>query len=228
MWELYKQVCSKYLKNCEISVDPFHVIRHLTEGFTKLRVSIMNQCVCNSTSYYLLKSWHKLLESDKYDLDNEPRYNSKFKQHMNYRDFYGLSLKISENLKLAYELKEMYRDFNKNCSYEEADLACYKEFVQLLKNWKPEIINSFNRPYDSRRQSNTLADSYNQKLREFMGVSNGYSNYDRFRARALYCLNDRIFYSLTANHKSNKRQGKKRGTTDRSHQIQYHNHLTNS
>ena len=41
----------------------------------------------------------------------------------------------------------MYRDFNKNCSYEkaparlnylihlfeEADLACYKEFFQLLK-----------------------------------------------------------------------------------------------
>ena len=72
----------------------------------------------------------------------------------------------------------MYRDFNKNCSYEEAtarldylidlfeeaDLACYKEFVQLLKNWKPEIINSFNRPYDSRRQSNALIESYNQKL----------------------------------------------------------------
>ena len=226
MWEPYKQVCSKYLKNCEISVDPFHVIKHLTEGFTKLRVSIMNQCVYNSTSYYLLKSWHKLLESDKYDLDNEPRYNSKFKQHMNYRDLYELTLKISEELKLAYELKEMYRDFNKNCSYEEAparldylidlfeeaDLACYKEFVQLLKNWKPEIINSFNRPYDSRRQSNALDESYNQKLREFMGVSNGYSNYDRFRARALYCFNDRIFYSLTANLKSNKRQGKKRCT----------------
>ena len=145
---------------------------------------------------------------------------------MNYRDLYELTLKVSEELKLAYELKEMYRDFNKNCSYEEAparldylidlfeeaDLACYKEFVQLLKNWKPEIINSFNRPYDSRRQSNALAESYNQKLREFMGVSNGYSNYDRFRARALYCFNDRIFYSLTANLKSNKRQGKKRCT----------------
>ena len=72
----------------------------------------------------------------------------------------------------------MYRDFNKNCSYEkaparlnylihlfeEADLACYKKLVQLLKNWKPEIINSFSRPYDSNRQSNALVESYNQKL----------------------------------------------------------------
>ena len=102
---------------------------------------------------------------------------------MNYRDLYELTLKISEELKLAYELKEMYRDFNKNCSYEEAparldylidlfeeaDLACYKEFVQLLKNWKPEIINSFNRPYDSRRQSNALAESYNQQAQGIHG-----------------------------------------------------------
>ena len=33
-----------------------------------------------------------------------------------------------------------------------------------IENWKPEIINSFNRPYDSRRQSNALIESYNQKL----------------------------------------------------------------
>lgn len=97
---------------------------------------------------------------------------------MNYRDIYEHTVKVSEDLKLAYELKEMHRDFNKNCSYEEAparldyqidlfeeaDLACHKEFVQLLKNWKPEIINSFNRPYTSRKQSNALAESYNQKL----------------------------------------------------------------
>ena len=63
----------KYLKNCEVAVDPFHVIKHLTDGFTRIRVDIMNQCVYNSPSYYLLKKWHRLLETDKYDLDNKPR-----------------------------------------------------------------------------------------------------------------------------------------------------------
>ena len=29
-------------------------------------------------------------------------------------------LEISPDLKLAYELKELYRDFNKRCSFEEA------------------------------------------------------------------------------------------------------------
>ena len=75
----------------------------------------------------------------------------------------------------------MYRDFNKNCSYEkaparhdhlfkEADLACYKEFVQLLKNWKPELINIIRRPYDYRRQSNALTENFNQCKFWFRGT----------------------------------------------------------
>lgn len=69
---------------------------------------------------------------------------------MNYRDLYKLTLGISPELELAYELKEKYRDFNKNCTYEEAsirlnelikefeeaNLYCYEEFVSLLKHWE--------------------------------------------------------------------------------------------
>ena len=64
------------------------------------------------------KSWHKLLESDKYDLDNEPRYNSKFKQHMNYRDLYELTLNVSEELKLAYELKATIRNSGNSWEFQ--------------------------------------------------------------------------------------------------------------
>jgi hypothetical protein len=39
---------------------------------------------------------------------------------MNYRDLYNMLLEISPDLKLAYELKELYRDFNKNCFFEKA------------------------------------------------------------------------------------------------------------
>lgn len=234
MWQPYKDVCLKYLRNCQISVDSFHVIKHLSEGFTRIRVDIMNQCVYNSPSYYLIKTWHKLLESDSYNLDNEPKYNSKFRQKLNYRDLYNMLLNINPQLKRAYELKELYRDFNLNCSFqdasarldgiiaifEEADLYCYQEFVSLLKHWKLEIINSFNRPYDNRRQSNALAENINQKLKLLIEVSNGYSNFDRFRARAIYCLNDRLFYGLTSSLSSNKREGRKRGT--------YNKHTSNT
>lgn len=223
MWEPYKDVCNKYLKNAEISVDPFHVIEHLSQAFSRIRVDIMNQCIYNSPAYYLLKTWHRLLETD-IDLDNKPQYNKKFGQEMNYRDLYKLTLGISPELELAYELKEKYRDFNKNCTYEEAsirlnelikefeeaNLYCYDEFVSLLKHWKKEIINSFRRPYGNRKQTNALAESINQKLRELLRVSYGYANFERFRARALYCLSKKVFYSLTVSLDTLKRQGSKR------------------
>lgn len=226
MWQPYKDTVLKYLPNTKIAVDPFHVIKHLTDGFESLRISIMKRMVIHSPSYYLLKHWHKLLLSD-INLDNEPKYNGYFKCKLNYRDIFNMLLDISPQLKEAYYLKELYRDFNKNCSYEKAkeelddiisefkkrDPGCYEEFIELLINWKEEIINSFERPYNDRKQSNALAESINQKLRILIEVSNGYSNFERFRLRAIYCLNDRIFYSLTnkLSH-SNRRKGKRRGT----------------
>ena len=44
MWLPYKEVCKKYLPNCIIAVDPFHVVKHLMEGFSRIRLNILNQC----------------------------------------------------------------------------------------------------------------------------------------------------------------------------------------
>ena len=99
-------------------------------------------------------------------------------------------LEISPDLKLAYELKELYRYFNKRCSFEKAD-------AQL-----DYLIELFG-------QSNALAENINQKLRLLINVSNGYTNLERFRTRALYCMNDKLFYCLTTSLYSRKREHKK-------------------
>lgn len=222
MWEPYKQVSLKYIPNCKISVDPFHVVKHLSDGFTRLRVSLMNQVPKESPAYYLLKHFHRLLESDCL-LDNEPKYNHFFRQKMNYRDLYDALLNLNPLLKQAYELKEDYRYFNRNSTYpeyieeltdliryfKESRLACYSEFINLLENWFEEICNSFQRPTEDRKQSNTLAESLNQKMREFIMISNGLSNFERFRARVIYALNYRIGFSLTSNIQAYNRKQKK-------------------
>ena len=238
MWESYKEVAQRFLPNAIIAVDPFHVIEHLVKDFTQLRVTMMNQSVYHSSTYYLLKKWHKLLLKDM-DLDNEPQYNAFFHQKLNYRDLYNRLLAIHPTLKTAYELKELYRRFNKIESFEmaaerfdtildefkKADIPYYVEFVQLCCHWKQEIINSFLRPYNQRKLSNALAESMNEKLRTLIDISSGYSNFERFRARALYCLNDRVFYVLTDHLHRKKREGKKRGiykkkTSDLSEHIE--------
>lgn len=225
MWDPYKDVALKFFPNCEIAVDPFHVVKHLSDGFSRIRIDLMNQSIKGSPSYYLLKKWHHLLEKD-INLDNEPRYNSFFRQNMNYRQLFDALLLLNPNLTLAYRLKEMYRELNKfatvdNCeewfnnvlsAFQSAHLYCYEEFVSLLIRWKPEILNSFRRPYNHRKQSNALSENINQRMNTLLTVSNGLSNFDRFRARAIFCLNHHIAFSLT-NHilPLNKRKGIARG-----------------
>lgn len=232
LWEPYRDVARKYFKNCRVAADPFHVVKNLTDGFSRLRIDIMNQCVYGSPEYYLLKKWHSLLEDDR-DLDNKPKYNGYFRQKMNFRDLYDLLLDINPDLTLAYTLKEKYRRFNKTCSFEEApvkldelieefeqaDLYCYQNFIGIMKNWRNEIINSFERPYEDRKQSNALTEGLNQKLRQLLSIANGFANFERFRARAIYCLNERVFYSLTQSLHSNKREGKKRGTYNKKYPV---------
>jgi transposase len=238
-WEPYKNISLKFFPNAHIACDPFHAVKNLSEGFSRIRIDIMNQCVHNSPEYYLLKKWHKLLDSDYY-LDNKPKYNNYFHIKMNYRDLYNMLIDINPKLTLAYELKEKYRLFNETCSFEDAprklddlieefelaDLYCYHDFINLMKDWRQEIINSFERPYNDRKQSNALTESFNQKLRELLAVSHGYANFERFRARAIYCLNNRVFYSLTQSLFSNERTGKPRGNYEK-HKSQLKNDPNN-
>ena len=185
----------------------------------------MNRCKYGSNAYYLLKSWNKLLMSDKYDLNNEPKYNSVFKCKLNYGDLKKMILELDDELTLAYNLKEAYRDFNFHCSYEKANeelnnliyefakanIKEYEEFINLMINWKDEIINSFIRSeVTGHRLSNAKAESMNDEIETNINISNGLANFTRFRKRMLYCFNDRLFYTLTTKLTSLKRKLKKK------------------
>lgn len=225
MWRPYYDVCRKQFRNAIIAVDPFHVIEHLTRGFTNIRVNIMKQCLYGSNAYYLLKNWNWLLESEDVDLDNEPQYNVRFREKLNRRQVLEMILNISPVLKEAYFLKEEYLSFNRKMSYEEAvenydallsdfekaDIREYREFVSILKAWREEILSSFLRPYGDRKLSNALTENFNGKIRTYLNVSKGIDNFNRFRKRVLFALNDRTFYSLTGKLRSDRKKGKPRG-----------------
>lgn len=225
MWRPYEEMAHKWLKNAIVAVDPFHVIEHLSDDFSDIRIRVMKRCIYGSNAYYLLKTWHKLLESDKYDLNNEPKYNSVFKCKLNYGDLKKMLLELDEELTLAYNLKEAYRYFNSHCTYEKAEeelndliysfakanIREYDEFVQIMIGWKQEIINSFIRSEETRhRLSNAKAEAMNNSIEINIHISNGLSNFTRFRKRMIYCFNDRVFYSLTSRLTSLKRDLKKK------------------
>ena len=237
MWDTYREVSKRFLPNARICADNFHVVKNLTDGFSRIRIDLMNSAPKDSAKYYLLKKWHWLLESD-INLDNQPKYNGYFKQKLNYRELYDMLLDINPALTLAYQLKEEYRRFNRNATishaeetlnkiipdFEGADLYCYRDFVGILHNWKQEIINSFYRDENDRKQSNALAENINGQIRTIINAANGYSNFDRFRARCLYCLNKSIFYALSDSVKSYKREGKSRGKYNKNKPVLTNDH----
>lgn len=224
MWEAYKDVAEIYLPNAEIAVDPFHVVEHLEKDFHAIRINIQNKVEYGSDAYYLLKHWKGLLEHHVF-LDNNGKYNSRFKKHINKRDILNMILDINENLSLGYRLKEMYLDFNDRATpenarewfdflyetFSESQIPEYDEFVNLMAHWKEEIIRSFNRPYENRKQSNALSETINGNIGKYLSVSNGIINFTRFRKRVLYALNHRIMYVITEKLRTDKYKGKERG-----------------
>ena len=234
MWEPYKNVALKWLPNATIAVDPFHVIEHLSDDFTKIRIKIMNAKIYGSNAYYLLKHWHKLLESDKYNLDNEPKYNHVFKCKLNYNDILKMLLELDEELTLAYDLKESYRNFNAHSTYEtaekdldeliaafqKANIKEYEEFINIMITWKKEIINSFIiSEITGDRLSNAKSESMNRKIKLHISLSNGLANFLRFRKRMLYCFNDNLFVVLTEKLTSMKRDLKQKEKEERNKKL---------
>ena len=225
MWEPYKNVALKWLPNATVAVDPFHVIEHLSNCFSKIRIKIMNSKIYGSNAYYLLKSWHKLLESDKYKLDGEPKYNHIFRCKLNYSDIKKMLLELDEELTLAYELKESYRNFNAHSTYEtaerdlneliaafqKANIKEYEEFINIMITWKKEIINSFIiSDVTGCRLSNAKSEAMNERIKTHIRISKGLANFLRFRKRMLYCFNDSLFVVLTEKLTSMKRDLKQK------------------
>ena len=226
MWEPYKDVANTYFPNCIVAVDPFHVIKHLHSNFDRLRIDLMNQCEYGSNAYYLLKKWSWLLVSDNVNLDNNRVYNKRFHTRLNRRDLRDMLFDSFPVLKQAYELKESYRRINREYSYEEAvrhydkivdrfrrcGIAQYEEFTNILFTWKEEILNSFLRPYNDRKLSNSYTENINSQLRTYLSVSRGISNFSRFRKRAIYALSPNIRYALTSTLSDCRQSRKKRGS----------------
>lgn len=226
MWDSYKDVAKTYFPNCVVAVDPFHVIKHLQYDFERLRLDIMKNLPYGSNSYYLLKKWNWLLNESNIFLDNEPVYNSRFKTKLNKRNLRDMIFDAFPVLSQAYYLKEAYRSMNSTASFDEAaeqydtilnafkksGIKQFDEFISILSNWKEEILNSFLRPYDDRKLSNSLVENFNGKIRTYLSVSKGISNFERFRKRVLYSLSPDIQYALSSNLYTCQNKTKKRGS----------------
>lgn len=208
MWEPYKEVAKNCLFNPIIAVDSFHVIKHLNDAIDKIRLSIMKKFERGKskledahTYHFMLKKFHYFFTKN-YDriYDGEIRVGKLGKWTKDAIRKY--LLEIDADLAEAYWLKQRYQEFNLTTRYESCDnelnkfikefkkskFASFREFGKLLDHWKEEIKNSFI-TIDNRRLSNGAMEGVNSRLKCLIKISNGYTNFGRFRNRCLFSIN---------------------------------------
>lgn len=172
----------------------------------------------NTVFYYLLKKYRYYLFKEIDDITDKRFYNRKLKGWYDKYSFLKIILDIDDSLKKAYYFACDYREFNRVCNFDNAKErldelikdfydSYIHEFVDLAKTlstWKEYIINSFIIVPDAlskpdkygnsypRRLSSGAIEGLNSILQEINIVGKGYSNFIRFKNRAIYVINKDI------------------------------------
>ena len=207
MWESYEDVAELYLPKAIICVDSFHVIKHLTECFHKIRIRVMKSYAHlkgekDPLYWYYKKFWKYLVT----DINTSDVVKIKRTKTYVYKgQVLEFMLSTSDELRLAYDLKEDYRSFNFSVGednvvlydklndlierFKSSNIHEYREFWKLLEHWKVEIVNSFN-TYKGKRISNASIERKNRDIKTLIRIQFGLKNFIRFKNRIIYCFND--------------------------------------
>lgn len=223
MWDPYFDIAKNHFPSATIAIDSFHVLQNITRAIDDIRCRIMKLFPSGTTEYYLLKNFSDLLFKSPKPYSKKER-NAKLKSYVNKYDIQKLLLSIHNHLLIAHQFYMEYSFIN-----SQTDLCLVEELLnnllnnpiytsipelipvlQMIVKWKPYILNSFIR-INGIRLSNGPIEGLNSQIKKLMRVSNGYNNFQRFRARIIHCYNKE--FNLTPNKtKILKIKRKKRGT----------------
>lgn len=169
--------------------------------------------------WLLFKDHDKLIEKNeagqlvnKLDPNYPKRYHHKLKRYLNLYDIEQLLMEINKDIETAIDLKWMLTTFYRTCTYETAKPELEKliiafsdselpeliGFANTMKRWKNEIIHSFI-IIDQKTQSkanNGISENRNKVIKQLKHNSNGYKNWERFRARVMYVTNSDATFRL--------------------------------
>lgn len=88
LYEIYRTIAQIYFPKARICADPFHVLKHLTEAFIAVRLRCRRNTDDEDIQYLLTK--FKYIFNHDTNLDNVPKYNRRFKRHINHRNIQSL------------------------------------------------------------------------------------------------------------------------------------------
>lgn len=184
MWKPYTDLAATLFKNSTTIIDKYHFIRQIIWAFEAVRKSEQkkygrkNRLCFKNSKRILTKRAEKLKDYQK------ERVNA--------------ILYISDNLRIAYELKEKFykvvdakdrkqaRDLMSEWIYaaQSSGLDEYVKCSNTMINWQNGILNSFDVRY-----TNGFTEGCNNKIKVLKRNAYGYRNFRRFRNRILHIFN---------------------------------------
>lgn len=177
---VYREIAETYFPNATIVIDKFHVVRYITWALENVRKRIQKDMHPSKRKYF--KRSRRILLSHYWKLSDES------KQALE------VMLMQSNDLAVAYYLKEQFYDFmeskNRDEAYKKlrkfilsAQASRLEEFnttLTMLSNWAKYILNAFDCPY-----SNGFTEGTNNKIKVIKRNAYGYRNFENFRNRIL-------------------------------------------
>ena len=171
--------------------------------------------------YYVFKKFNWLLftKDDKVlDVNRKKQWNNRLQKYLNYYDLLTIMLTSDPDMNETYNLYYRFQLFYKLKNEHEAkkqindlitlfqasNIEVMNTFSKTLIQWKQEIINSFIIiERTKKRINNAMIENTNKTIKTIKRNSNGFSNWDRFRNRVLYAINDDVTYSMYPLKKQN-------------------------
>ena len=222
MYQTYLNIAKIYFNNAIVAVDSFHVLQHLHRAFDKVKNKFLRKfdngaddLDNNNENYYLIKKGSNLFTKKYGELSNEKKYNKKLKSYVSERNLTDLILDIDPELRKAYDLMQMYIEFNYLNNYNNAEkeidiiidifynsnITSYIEFSKTISNWKEYILNSFTYIHDQkrnkkRRLSDGPIEGINNCLEKIHINGNGFNQFYIYKKLSFFKINKFLPYKL--------------------------------
>ncbi len=177
MWicgEGFLSLVQEVFPNAHLVFDRFHVMKPVNEELNKIRKP--PAMTIKGSKFILLKNGVDLTDLEQVKL--------------------VLILRHSQRLKLAYELKEEFREIFETCNTVEDGKSqlltwlkkahpVYCDVLTTIRNHLDGICNYF-----LSRTTSGVMEGINNRLKLILRQAYGFLNFDNFRARLLACFSD--------------------------------------
>jgi transposase len=172
MWGGFPKVIQEVFLNAVVVYDRFHMMKYVNEEFNKIR--IQSQIKGKGSRFIILRNGVDLKEEERIKL--------------------ATVLSQSKRIKLAYELKEEFRDiFESHHRVEEGKKLLlewikkaqpiYSDTLTMLRHHIDGICNYF-----LNRTTSGVMEGINNRLKVIKRQAYGFVNFENFRVRPLACF----------------------------------------